>query len=188
MLKLTTNKLKFSKAQFLNDLIRAFAEEVAAMTNLLYQEATSLAPKEVDRSKIEKWLIAEANQIVGKVTAGGTGALTTEWGSGTKMDLSNPALAEYQHSIYWNEARPPIGADGTGAPIVGRPEGAYLTLDDEIKYSTGAMQGRVLEWIPGLEPIPAQHWLRNLIELNRVRVMRQFVGVLEQFEAHKYFG
>lgn len=190
MLKIKYNQIKFDAASFLAKFKQAYAEEIADITNWLEQQAMSMAPVEVDRLKIQSEVVEIGNELLGKVSAGGMGALITEWGSGSEMDLSNEGLYDYIGGPYWNPARP----DTT---IVGRPEGAYVDLDGEVHYSHGRWEGKDLEkgiykrngeLIFKAEPHGAEHWLRNLIELSKPTVIQRLVAVMERFEIHKFLG
>jgi hypothetical protein len=117
--------------------------------------------------------------IEGTVGASHWKAWIQEYGKGSLMDRSNPNLNEYIESIYWNEARYPT----PGAPIVGRPEGSYIGLDDQIHYSRGHMQGKNLEYrVPGIEPSPPLHFMRNALLSNKNLIEDQLQAALDNFD------
>lgn len=78
-------------------------------------------------------------------------AVIDSWGTGSKMDTSNPALNDYLSSGLYNPARPNV----PGAPITGRPAGEYTDIFGEQAHSSGALAGINLETLPG-SPIQAQ--------------------------------
>jgi hypothetical protein len=105
-----------------------------------------------------------------------------EYGRGSLMDRNNPNLWEYFDSIYWNEARYPV----PGAPIVGRPPGSYIGIDDQRHVSTGIKQGINLENIPGFEPRPPLHFLRNALLSNKNLIEDQLQAALETFDWERF--
>ena len=153
--------------------------ECEALTDWLWAQVQDKAPPEVNRDMIHREVTVVAGQVVGIVSAGGIGALTTEWGSGSKADTSNPAWNEYTHSEYWNPARDP-----SRHTIRGRPEGEYVDLDGETHYSSGKWEGRNLEWkYPPIEP---QHWMREIVTLSRPYIYKRLALVAKTFPYHRY--
>ena len=123
---------------------------------------------------IEKEIWAVGSQVMGTVSAGGIGALTTEWGSGSLADESNPMWGEYTQSGYYNPSRYPYGH-----PITGRPGGSYVNLDNETKVSTGKMEGLNLErFLPPQEPL---HWMQEIVELSRPYILERLVQMVQNF-------
>ena len=160
-------------------LMEAVYKECAELTHWLWTQVESMAPPEVHRDMIEQEVLLVGGYVVGAVSAGGIGALTTEWGSGSLADESNPAWAEYVESQYWNDSRLP-----NGHPITGRPEGDYVNLDGETMVSTGAMDGLNLESF--LRPMEPQHWMRGIVELSRPYVLERLVQLVQMFPFHRY--
>jgi hypothetical protein len=184
--------LSFNTRGFAQDIKMALAEEILELTILLETEARQFAPNEVDRSRITSWVTEEVNRILGRVEAGGVGALVTEHGSGSKSDPDNPAWDDYFNSEYYNPARPKM----PGAPIMGRPFGTYKDLDGKTQRSGGGLAGVNMEGLTitdrktkeriKIEPHEPLHWLEKVIELNRRRVNERLVGVIERFPMHQY--
>jgi len=183
--------LSFDTHGFTRDLKNAIAEEILELTILLETEAKQFAPEEVDQSQITAWVTEEANRIIGRVEAGGMGALITEHGSGSKADPDNPAWDDYFDSEYYNPARPKV----PGAPIMGRPYGTYKDLDGKTHRSGGGLAGVDIEGMTfidrktkekvTIEPHEPLHWLEKLVELNRKRVIDRLTGVIERFPYHR---
>lgn len=160
-------------------LMEALFEECGVLTTWLWEQVQSKAPPEVNRTMIGKEVVNMGGYVVGKVWAGGIGALTTEWGSGSLADTSNPAWDEYTQSQYWNPARDP-----GRHTIRGRPEGDYVDLDGETHHSSGRWEGRNLEWkYPPVEP---QHWMREIVSLSRPFIYKRLSLVAKTFPYHKY--
>lgn len=160
-------------------LMLAVYAECEASTDWLWAQVQSKAPPEVNRAMIGKDVVMMGGHVVGKVWAGGIGALTTEWGSGSLADTSNPAWDEYVRSKYWNPARDP-----GKHTIRGRPEGQYVDLDNVQRHSTGAKVGINLEWkYPPIEP---EHWMREIVILSRPYILKRLALVAKTFPYHRY--
>ncbi len=153
--------------------------ECETLTDWLWTQIHSKAPPEVNRGMIHKEVMTMAGQVVGVVSVAGIGALTTEWGSGSLADTSNPAWGEYTHSRYWNPARDP-----GKHTIRGRPEGEYVDLDNESRHSSGKKVGINLEWkYPPEEP---QHWMQEIVVLSRPYIIERLMQAVKAFPYHKY--
>lgn len=160
-------------------LMEALFIECEVITDWLWTQVQGKAPPEVNRDMIGKDVVMMGGYVVSKVWAGGIGALTTEWGSGSLADTSNPAWDEYVKSKYWNPARDP-----GRHTIRGRPEGEYVDLDGETHYSTGRFEGINLEWrYPPTEP---QHWMREIVALSRPYIYKRLALVAKTFPYHRY--
>jgi len=171
--------LKFDVKAMVDDLNKVYLYEIEVLTDWLWAQVQAKAPPEVRRDMIGKEIKIIGNQVIGTVWAGGIGALTTEWGSGSLADESNPAWETYTQSKYYNPSR-----FSYGHPISGRPKGSYINLDNEIKYSSGRMEGLNLErWLPPREP---QHWLREIVQLSRPYVVERLLNVVQTFPFYKY--
>lgn len=160
-------------------LMEALYIECETLTDWLWSQVQGKAPPQVDRSMIHKEIVMVAGNVMGTVSAGGIGALTTEWGSGSLADESNPAWNEYVESKYYNPSRYPYGH-----PITGRPAGEYINLDGEVKVSSGAMEGLNLERF--LRPLEPQHWMREITVLSRPYIYKRLVQMVQTFPFRKY--
>ena len=79
------------------------------------------------------------NEIIASISANAE-ALMDNYGTGSKMDLSNPLLSEYIASDAWNNYR--TRAD---TRIRGRDAGSYTNVFGEIVESSGAFAEQDLE-------------------------------------------
>lgn len=79
------------------------------------------------------------NEIIASISANAE-ALMDNYGTGSKMDLSNPLLSEYIASDAWNNYR--TRAD---TRIRGRDAGSYTNVFGETVESSGAFAGQILE-------------------------------------------
>lgn len=101
-----------------------------------------------------------ANVIVASIS-GGAWAAMDEFGTGSLMDTSNPALAEYRNSPMWNPARqdnkirtrPDMEGqvDIFGNPVNGHGKGGY-DLEKE---------GKVTPMSPSHAMETAMRWMKN---------------------------
>ncbi len=120
-----------------------------------------------------------ANVIVASI-AGGAWAAMDEWGTGSLMDTSNPALTEYRNSAMWNPARPdtkirsrpnaPGQIDIFGRPVNGRGKGG---IDLEAL-------GKVTPQPPSHAIQTAARWMQN----GRMREVIQ--SVVNKFPFHSF--
>ncbi len=69
---------------------------------------------------------------------GGAYAVMDEWGTGSKMDLTNPALSDYMDSELWNRYR-------YGPAIRTRERGPYTNIFGQQDYSEATRPGVNLE-------------------------------------------
>jgi len=176
--------LKIDSQAMYKGLQTALLVECETLTDWLWTQIQSLAPPEVDRSMIHKEVTMVAGQAIGIVSAGGIGALITEWGSGSLADTSNPVWDRYTQSGYWNPARDP-----GRHTIRGRPAGEYASLNSpspsvKDSKSSGSREGINLEW--KYPPVPAQHWLRGIVKLSRPYILERLAHVAKVFPYHKY--
>lgn len=73
-------------------------------------------------------------------------SILESYGTGSKMDITNPYLDEYMESIYWNPDRRRFA-------ISGRRAGAYVNIFGETVVSSGKYRGKEIEDIvPAVAP------------------------------------
>lgn len=91
--------------------------------------------------------------IVGYVSAsviGGSWAVMDEWGTGSLMDTSNPALSGYRSSDRWNPARRDLKRRG-------RPAGRYTDIFGKVRTSRGKARGLDLERMAEEGKLPSSY-------------------------------
>lgn len=118
------------------------------------------------------------------IWAEGMEAVIAEWGSGSKMDLSNPFLPMYQSDANYNPERL---AQGT-TTILGRPKGTYTDMDGVEHTSSGRLRGRNLEegytFSDGteikFEAHEAEHYMRNSVAANRLIIRERFILAIKR--------
>ena len=160
-------------------LLLAVYAESEILTDWLWMQVQEKAPPQVNREMIHKEVKLIGDRVLGTVSAGGIGALTTEWGSGSLADETNPAWNEYTQSRYYNPVRFPYGH-----PITGRPEGDYINLDGEVVHSDGNRAGYNLEAF--LKPIEPQHWMREIVSLSRPYIWERMAQKVKNFPFHRF--
>lgn len=97
---------------------------------------------------LEEGTVKEIAGYISAQIVGGPWSTLAEYGSGSLMDKSNPALSVYMNSSLWNPAR-------TGYEKVGRPKGKYIDFFGKGRYSSGTREGRSVE--DRYPPTPATH-------------------------------
>jgi hypothetical protein len=120
-----------------------------------------------------------ANVITASI-AGGAWAILDEFGSGSLMDTSNPALEAYKNSPAWNPARhdnkirtrPDVAGqvDIFGNPVRGRGKGGF-DLEEA---------GKVSPTPPSHAIKTAARWMKNY------RFKRKIKDTIEGFPFHKF--
>lgn len=91
--------------------------------------------------------------IVGHVSTsivGGTWATMDEWGTGSLMDTTNPALSSYRSSDRWNPARYDLKRRG-------RPAGQYTDIFGKVRTSRGRARGLDLERMAEEGKLPSSY-------------------------------
>ena len=122
----------------------AFRAHVIATLLVVQEEYKVLAKSHMLTPKGCEDLTSEEIAIVGDFimanVIGGPYAVLDEWGSGSGMDESNPALDEYRNSDRWNPLR-------TDSRIRGREAGTYTNFFGKQQTSSGRFAGLDLEWL-----------------------------------------
>lgn len=116
---------------------------------------------------------------------GGAWATMDEWGKGSLMDDSNPALAGYKSSGMWNPFRKDDNA------IRSRARGSYINIFGETVTSTSNVGGINLEEKEGdgrFKPQPPSHAMQTAAEWMRIKRVRQiWVEALQAFPWGRFF-
>jgi len=152
--------------------IKALRLHIIETLKLIQEEYLEEIQSHMQTPRGREDLTAEEIEIVGTfITAqiiGGAWATMDEWGTGSSMDISNPALPAYRNSELWNPAR-------HDTVIRGRPAGSYTNIFGEGRTSSGKLEGVNLEWLSAqgvlpfeVDVIPPSHamqtagrWLKN---------------------------
>jgi len=115
------------------------------------------------------------NVVTSAIVATGMKAWLLEYGKGSKMERStesNPFLAEYISGSVTDGAGDPLFNPRRlqlGFAVLGRPKGRYLDIDDTSHYSTGRMEGWVLEFVMGrrmpfyIDTISPKYIIKNIL-------------------------
>ena len=120
-----------------------------------------------------------ANVIVASI-AGGAWAILDEFGSGSLMDVNNPALEDYKNSELWNPARP----DNT---IRTRPKGTYTNIFGDQVTGRAPVAGVDLEAIGIATPTPPSHAIENALRwMKNDRFAEKIRNTILYFPFHKY--
>ncbi len=84
---------------------------------------------------------------------GGPWVVMNEFGTGSLLDLSNPALADYIRSDLFNPIRR-IAMGGIGFARVGRAKGTYVDIFGKTVKTSGKLAGVNLEWLAEKGKLP----------------------------------
>jgi hypothetical protein len=111
-----------------------------------------------------------------------------EWGTGSLMDESNPALENYRNSRMWNPRR-------HDTIIRGRPKGQYTNIFGETKVSSGSMAGLDLEYLSNIGELPfdirvqpPSHAMQTTARWMQVTRVRQiWIEALRTFPWGRFF-
>jgi hypothetical protein len=178
--------------EVINDLCQTILANAQANLGGQYEEVATTLRAQLVR-------LAQTGMVEGQVGSDHWEAWIAEWGSGSEMDTSNPDLAAYMASEYWNPVR-------DGFAITGRPKGPYLGLDNRMHDThTGKLAGVNLEelsrsdsefqaWMArvglppdAFQPKPPLHFMREALEANRNLIMDQLNAVIETFRFGDFF-
>lgn len=135
-------RLYVDKNIIIQEFKKTFIEELKKSESRLKSEIESKFATGIGRKRGEISIedIRDLNnKIIASISAN-TEALMDNYGTGSKMDLSNPLLSEYIASDAWNRYR-----SRSDTTIRGRDAGSYTNVFGEIVESSGAFAGQVLE-------------------------------------------
>jgi len=168
MIKLNTEKLAA-------DLYKAFSLALKKAQDELYADAISAhhSLPNVDYTKTE--IVQAAAYVLTCSVTGDAWAVMDEYGTGSLMDQSNPALDEYKSSGLWNPAR-------TDTTIRTRPKGTYTNIFGEVQEGKAPRPGIDLEKVAPerILLVPPSHALEiaaNWLRMGRFdEIIRSVVG------------
>ena len=156
--------IKFNPNKMYDDFYNMIIDVANKATNDFWSEAKSglkfSNDTEMDKAKSELKGHITARVIFNAL------AILESYGTGSKMDKSNPALGEYFQSKLINRLR-------QGYEIVGREYGQYTDIFGREVVSSGTMAGSSVEHIfPPKEPSyviqNAEKWLKQGGRINRL--------------------
>lgn len=120
-----------------------------------------------------------ANVICASIV-GGAWAAMDEWGTGSLMDTSNPALSNYKNGPLWN----PVRRDNK---IRTRPRGAYTNIfgDQVVSTVTGGID---LEELGVYSPTPPSHAIQTAARwMKNGRIQRKVSDTVRAFPFGRFF-
>jgi len=134
---------------------------------------------------------ASAHIIMAQVT-GGPWATLDEWGKGSLMDTSNPALSSYRTSGFWNPARKDL-------KIRSRPKGPYKDFFGRMRVAKGPggrdleemmakMPARFRDEMSDYGPMPPSHAFQTAMRwlVQNGRFQAEVQRSLQVFPWHRY--
>lgn len=155
--------LKFDYNKALNDYLNYFYEELKfALQNWEQEVKNNIMSdfiKKHGNPSVDSYVKFTEKAIIGFLEAN-PAVLADAYGTGSLMNIEdNPGYQEYRNSQYWNPAR-------KNKNIVGRPEGNYVDIFGNKKYSWGTREGENLEYDRRntgyqIEPIPPSNSIKN---------------------------
>lgn len=159
----------------------AMAEEYKA-----YAASEMLTPE--GREDLTTGEIEALGTFLAVNVVGGAWATMDEWGTGSLMDESNPALENYRNSRMWNPRR-------HDTIIRGRPKGQYTNIFGETKVSSGSMAGLDLEYLSNIGELPfdirvqpPSHAMQTTARWMQVTRVRQiWIEALQTFPWGRFF-
>lgn len=135
---------------------------------------------------VDDGTIMQLKDMISGQVISGVHAILDSFGTGSKMDKTNPTLSNYMSSEYWNPAR-------VGYTIVGRPKGSYTDIFGETHISSGKMQGKNIEgFVEPIEPSYAIQWAEQKIKEPNGYIQRRIFyavdSVFGQGRGSRFFG
>lgn len=125
----------------------------------------------------------EIKDIAGVIVAsivGGAWAAMDEWGTGSLMDESNPALQNYKNSELWNPAR-------TDNKIRTRPKGPYTDIFGNQKVSKAPVEGIDMEELGIVTPYYPSHAIQTAARwMANGRMQSKIRSVVKSFPFGKF--
>jgi len=181
--------VKFQSDQCFQALQKHMIDTIKRMQKAYLNEIASHMQTPEGRHDLTESDVEVLAGVISAQVIGGPWATMDSAGRGSLMDTSNPALADYINSQYWNPARHDL-------VIRGRPKGTYIDIFGKTRRSSGALEGRDLEtnpphsgrfatdefdpWEPSHAFTAATAWLRHTI------IQKMMKDAIRAFPFHKY--
>lgn len=158
-------------------------ELIKAMKDLqqeLLNEAKSLMLTPEGKESLTDEKITDIANVICAAISGGAWAAMDEWGTGSWMDRSNPALKDYINSPAWNPAR-------HGYKIRSRPNAPGQVNIFGKPVNGKGKGGADLEALGVVEPQPPSHAIRTAARwMKNGRFKRRIAQTLQAFPFGKY--
>lgn len=163
--------------------ILALKQELMFSMKQLQQELLNEAKQRMNtpegRESLTDGDITDIANVISVSIVGGAFAAMDSYGTGSLMDESNPALADYKNSDLWNPAR-------RDNKIRTRPAGTYTNIFGETRVGRGK-GGYDLEVAGKVIPTPPSHAIQNAVRwLRNGRMQRLIKETLAMFNYGKY--
>lgn len=172
--------IKFDTQAMINALRRELIKAMKQLQKELHNEAAQLMLTREGAESLKDEEITDIADVITAAISGGAWAAMDEWGTGSWMDRSNPALRDYINSPSWNPVRhgykirtrpnQPGQVDIFGRPVNGKGKG-----------------GVDLEAAGVVKPQPPSHAIRTAARwMANGRMQRVVKQTLEAFPYGKY--
>lgn len=170
--------ISYNGEQAITDLVVLLKQDLIQLQSELIAEASTKMRSQEARDGLTPTEVEQVATVISVAIIGDAWAVMDEWGTGSKMDVSNPAYAQYRTSNMWNPAR-------TSNTIVSRP-GTAGQIDIFGRSVKGKGAGGVdLERAGIVEALAPSHavkqslrWMRN----------KRFVEKINETLKHFPFG
>lgn len=183
-------KLKFNHAQAMIDLRMHLITALLILQKELLAESQSGMRTPEGKDDLTAGDIKDIAGILSVSIIGGPWATMDEFGTGSKMDQSNPFLGDYIRGDTWNPAR-------NDYAIRGRPAGEQPTIFGDRREFKGNAPGVNLEWLAEKGAIkdnperflpkePSKAIRTAMRWMAQGRFQRVIAGAVQTFPWHKY--
>lgn len=177
--------IEFDANGCLAELRRQLVGALMQLREEFMNEAISHMSTPEGREDLHPEVIEATVDAVAVTVIAGPWAVMDEWGKGSLLDETNPALLDYIDSEYWNSLR-----DRYDFTVVGRPPSKYLNIFGERIETRGTLAGVNLERLAfegelpySFLPNPPSHALQTAARwLRNGRVREVILGVLGTFD------
>jgi len=163
--------------------ILALRQELMFSMKQLQQELLNEAKQRMNtpegRESLTDGDITDIANVISVSIVGGAWAAMDEHGTGSLMDVNNPALADYKNSDLWNPAR-------RDNKIRTRPAGTYTNIFGETRTGRGS-GGYDLEAAGKVTPTPPSHAIENALRwMKNGRMQRLIKETIAMFNFGRF--